>query len=665
MVKRDTYYLTVRPIATSADDIEALLGECAEATGFDHATLRQKLTGSSLNVLISSVDKRELEALSKRFKSAGVSTAVLSKRDIRARVMGARAAGIGPGGRLTLVDAGGAEILSFDRSLPTLIVIATREFRRINAKRLTRRAMRSSSPLSKEEILTFIFRNSPVMDLYHGDSGHPVRIDAARFNFTTLGEKNMNAAALNLPVIIKEIAASSSEILIDTGFGEVSLPFLVSMGDSVKERAFRSFSAYSRFVFLANRSAIFSRPAQDAGVYIPVFSELGGLFWGGPILPGGARRTGDKPGGGRAGSVRPEALPPPPDGLVTGGSSSRFRALPKRYVKIVRGLGPSFVFYPLTMLLILSLLTAHLMGRHEPLYPGLVFLGLILYSHAFVLFKRKRSIENRPTSKIRSMPMGEVEVKGRAGAKYFLRSPYTHTDCVYYSYKVYERRRTSKGTAEVLVEWGSSGSVPFYLEDEEARVTVLPESATIHGGRSETIRGDMLSSLGGLPFHRSSASGRRVVETVIPVGETLYVLGYARRLLKSGTDKLIIERLKSLKDDREGLYASYDADSDGKLSQDEWEVARREAEEYVIAEKLAEGVGRDLVAIGEHPAGGLFYISDRKEERIVSSLALKAPIAFIAGSALVIFGSYFVLQVAGNEDILLELSESVRRLAGL
>ncbi len=59
------------------------------------------------------------------------------------------------------------------------------------------------------------------------------------------------------------------------------------------------------------------------------------------------------------------------------------------------------------------------------------------------------------------MPMGEVEVYGTAGSKYYLRAPYSLTECVYYSYKVYKQIRTSEGSHLKLIEATQSRVVPL------------------------------------------------------------------------------------------------------------------------------------------------------------------------------------------------------------
>ena len=160
----------------------------------------------------------------------------------------------------------------------------------------------------------------------------------------------------------------------------------------------------------------------------------------------------------------------------------------------------------------------------------------------------------------------------------------------------------------------------------------MPEEAILHAGIKETISGDMLSSILGAG---SAANGRKIVETTIPAGHFLYVMGYGHRL-RNSTDiktKEMTERLIDLKHDKARLK-EYDTDKDGKLSGEEWDRARDDVEHQMLGERLSAEKKRDEVAIGAHPSGGLFIISDKKEEHIVKSMAWKIPLYLVTGSAL-------------------------------
>ncbi|MBI2675021.1 MAG: hypothetical protein HYX24_01075 [Candidatus Aenigmarchaeota archaeon] len=103
------------------------------------------------------------------------------------------------------------------------------------------------------------------------------------------------------------------------------------------------------------------------------------------------------------------------------------------------------------------------------------FAGLYFFYKGFGWLNRKRLIENTPTSKIRSIAMGLVEVYGEALPAFgkILKSPLSAKDCVYYKYKIEEYRRAGKHSTWVTVKEGAEG-IPFFLRDETGAVLVDP-----------------------------------------------------------------------------------------------------------------------------------------------------------------------------------------------
>ena len=150
----------------------------------------------------------------------------------------------------------------------------------------------------------------------------------------------------------------------------------------------------------------------------------------------------------------------------------------------------------------------------------------------------------------------------------------------------------------------------------------------------------------GLGLGRPAPAEGKVVERVIATGDQLYVMGCARRVRSSAHDhrQRFRDKLRELKADRKRMRR-YDLDGDGRIDAEEWAVARGEVEETALLEGLADPGEGDEVAIGEHPAGGLFYISDRKEEAILRSLAWKIPVSLAVGVAGIIGGGYALVQL--------------------
>ena len=196
-----------------------------------------------------------------------------------------------------------------------------------------------------------------------------------------------------------------------------------------------------------------------------------------------------------------------------------------------------------------------------PSMIGFIWSAVTFYN-GLKAFRFKRIVENTPTSKVRSIAMGFVEVYGEAvlfGEK--LMSPLSKNDCVYYKYKVREERGSGKNRYWVTLEEGESKS-PFYLKDETGQVLIDPAGAKIDipkgfQFRSGTLSGDPPKTVmeflnlkgikhdGLFGFNK----GMSFEEIYIAPGDKLYILGTAGKNqnpedLKSTThqDSLIIQK---------------------------------------------------------------------------------------------------------------------------
>lgn len=112
-------------------------------------------------------------------------------------------------------------------------------------------------------------------------------------------------------------------------------------------------------------------------------------------------------------------------------------------------------------------------------YFSLGLLGsLWVFWEGFNTLKLKRLVENIPTSKIRSMAMGLVEVYAQAypyGAS-LLMSPLSQIKCVYYRYTIEEYKKKGNDNDWVVIDKGST-SIPFIIKDETGSAMVDPKEA--------------------------------------------------------------------------------------------------------------------------------------------------------------------------------------------
>ena len=106
--------------------------------------------------------------------------------------------------------------------------------------------------------------------------------------------------------------------------------------------------------------------------------------------------------------------------------------------------------------------------------------GIVVLFVGFRFYKQYRLIKDIPRSTVRALAMGIVEIHGKVKqAAAFVVAPFSRVDCVYFKYKIEERRR--KGGKRPRTYWATIGSgsmhVPFLAEDETGTVLVDPTEA--------------------------------------------------------------------------------------------------------------------------------------------------------------------------------------------
>jgi hypothetical protein len=173
-------------------------------------------------------------------------------------------------------------------------------------------------------------------------------------------------------------------------------------------------------------------------------------------------------------------------------------------------------------------------------------LGSIIGS--FFFYRRKRIIDDLPTSKTQGVFLGLAELKGTAESEAPLTSFIKGIECVTYKWKVEEHwsrwvtetytdgqghvhTRTRRESGWKTVAQGGE-SIPFYLKDDTGVIQVIPEKADVHDievfnetcGRENSLYYDK----GPAYAIADSDHRRRFHETAIPLHTMLYILGNAR-----------------------------------------------------------------------------------------------------------------------------------------
>lgn len=176
----------------------------------------------------------------------------------------------------------------------------------------------------------------------------------------------------------------------------------------------------------------------------------------------------------------------------------------------------------------------------------LCLLGCLAGSFRFL--RRKRLIDDVPTSKAQGVFIGLAELKGTAESEEPLTGFLSGSRCVYYKWQVDEhwsrtvvesytdsqgqsqtRTRTESGWTKVA---GSRELNPFYLKDDSGIIRIVPEGAEIQSiktfDKTCSPRDALYYGKGPLSEIANSTHRRRFYESAIPLHNMLYVVGQAR-----------------------------------------------------------------------------------------------------------------------------------------
>jgi hypothetical protein len=237
---------------------------------------------------------------------------------------------------------------------------------------------------------------------------------------------------------------------------------------------------------------------------------------------------------------------------------------------------------------------------------GAAILGLGFGIFSFIMGLKslflKRMIENIPTSKARSVAMGLAEVYGEVVPLKVLKSPFSGEDCVYYRYQIEEMQGSGKNRHWATIK-KEENSTPFRLRDGTGEILVDCTGANVdinYDNRFESSMGrdpppQVVSFLKANRIAHEGFLGinkqMRYTEYFIGPKEKVYVMGTASD------------------------------NPDVKLT--------------------AKGMENIIIKKGENEK--MFYVSDKSEKEILSSLGWKVILGVLGGAALTVGCLAFII----------------------
>lgn len=233
-------------------------------------------------------------------------------------------------------------------------------------------------------------------------------------------------------------------------------------------------------------------------------------------------------------------------------------------------------------------------------------LGLLMIYSGFNEYRVGRLIRNTSTETVRGAAVGRTELAGRVKpAETTLAQPFGDGECVYALYRIQEEREDSDGDTSWATLDHDIWVTDFYLDDGTGEILIEPEVTAkfeisdgnttvleVPGSRSTpSVVAEFLEQ--GTDVEPTSRDTRRYVQTVLPPGEEVYVLGGAE-IRSDGTGR-----------EAENLIVRRDASSDR------------------------------------------FVISDMPEERLTTTLSRRAPLQIAFGLLLSAVSLYLLLTHVG------------------
>lgn len=198
-------------------------------------------------------------------------------------------------------------------------------------------------------------------------------------------------------------------------------------------------------------------------------------------------------------------------------------------------------------------------------------------------YRRKRAIEDVPTSKVATAAQGYTELCGTVASApgKTLKGPITNEPCVWYCYGIDENRGNDART----IEHGMAG-VPFLVRDETGECLVNPQNA------------ELLCEI----CQQWDIGNLHYSEWSIRFGDPVYVIGrFSSRTADPARDpdSEANEVMRHWLANPREFFTRFDANRDRKIGKAELEKARQEARAHVAQKAAARAAGINTMVAPE------------------------------------------------------------------
>ncbi|GAB4180607.1 MAG: hypothetical protein Tsb0017_12320 [Geothermobacteraceae bacterium] len=581
--------LLVRQLAGDHPQLQELLDELPSRLKLDGYQLRQRLVGWSLGMLARG-GQDELEPAARLLARVGVRSWLVPEPQAPPAVDPLRAIEVRPDAMLL---CGRNARVAVDAGIRILAVLgdvsghlAQRQLKQLMAARIYQG--RDQVPgMDVREKLRTIWQGKPLLDLYLFDERNQLqggfRVRPGGFNPAGLGEAKQPGAAGNMRALMALLKDRADRFVLDTDFGLAQIAGCQLCGEKERDDWLdvntRRLLRYGSIRAAMLQTKPVSAPRGDESAVLEAAGPLG-------VLAGQAVDLAESEAGDEAVESSPTGpvgaaplpQPPPENGRSSFGISWGLWLFSG-------GLG-------IWAALAGTVLSDADVGRFVSRYgfeTGILpaILALILLTAGLRNLRLKRLIETTPTSRIRSLAMGLVELHGTVRREFALVAPMTQTPCAWYRVRRYRRRRNHKNNQSYWQQTSvrDSGHVPFLLDDGTGRVRIDPAGATVIAGRRE----EGYPGQGNILMGASSGydADEKWVEERIDEGTRLYVLGSATpvRSTRQPLRVRLVERLRQLKGDQVAMRR-FDRNGDGHIDDEEWQAARSAVERELLEESL-------------------------------------------------------------------------------